>query len=204
MPGLTHPAAKPETASRMRERNLIPAELLAEAGTMDPMELTRLGVEAAREERFERGLILLTEAYRIFSDERDVKSEAVREASGDVEPEARRRAPGIMFSYYGLCLARTAPTRAAEAASFCELAIQKESSRVEHYVNLVRIWQAGRQRPKMIQALERGVEALPKSAILKALWEEIGMRKTPPLPFLPRESKVNAALGKLLRRRPKD
>jgi hypothetical protein len=187
----------------MRERNLIPAQLLAEAGTMDPMELTRLGVEAAKEERYERGLILLSEAYRIFADERDVKSEAVRETLGDVAPEARRRAPGLMFSYYGLCLARTAPTRAAEAASFCELAVQKEPSRVEHYVNLVRIWQAGRQRLKMIQALERGVDALPKSSILKALWEEIGMRKAPPLSFLPRENKVNAALGKLLRRRPK-
>ncbi|HMA29252.1 MAG TPA: hypothetical protein VKS23_05265 [Thermoanaerobaculia bacterium] len=187
----------------MRERNLIPSELLAEAGTMDPMELTRLGVEAAREERYERGLILLTEAYRIFSDERDVKSEAVRDASGEAEPEARRRAPGLMFSYYGLCLARTAPTRAAEAASFCDLALQKEPMRVEHHVNLVRIWQAGRQRLKMIQALHRGMETLPKSAVLKALGEEIGMRKAPLLPFLSRENKVNAALGKLLRRRPK-
>jgi len=170
---------------------------------MDPMELTRLGVDAAKEERFERGLILLTEAYRIFSVERDVKSEAVRDALGEEEPEARRRAPGIMFSYYGLCLARTAPTRAAEAASFCELAIQKEPSRVEHYVNLVGIWQAGHQRLKMIQALERGMAALPKSAILKALGEEIGVRKSPALPFLPRESRVNAVIGKLLRKRPK-
>jgi tetratricopeptide (TPR) repeat protein len=185
----------------MRERNLIPAQLLAEAGTMDPMELTRLGVEAAREEHFERGLLLLAEAYHIFSIERDVKSEALREALGNEEPEARRRAPGITFSYYGLCLARTAPTRAAEAASFCELAIQKEPTRAEHYVNLVRIWQAGRQRLKMIQALERGVAAFPKSTTLKALGEEIGMRGAPPLRFLPRGNKLNAALGKLLRRR---
>ncbi len=187
-----------------RERNLIPAQLLAEAGTMDPMELTRLGVEAANAERFERGLIFLTEAYRIFSDERDVKSDAVRELTGDEEPEARRRAPGITFSYYGLCLANTAPTRAAEAASFCELAIQKEPSRVEHYVNLVGIWQAGHQRLKVIQALERGMAALPKSAVLKALAEGIGVRKSPVLPFLPRENKVNAAIGKLLRKRPKN
>jgi len=187
----------------MRERNLIPAQLLAEAGTMDPMELTRIGVDAAKEERFERGLILLTEAYRIFSVERDVKSEAVRESLGEEEPEARRRAPGIMFSYYGLCLACTAPTRATEAASFCELAIQKEPSRVEHYVNLVGIWQAGHQRLKMIQALERGMAALPKSVILKALGEGIGMRKSPALPFLPRDNKVNTVIGKLLRKRPK-
>jgi hypothetical protein len=187
----------------MRERNLIPFQLLAEVGTTDPMELTRLGVDAAKEERFERGLILLTEAYRIFSDERDVKSEALRETSGEEEPEARRRAPGITFSYYGLCLARTAPTRAAEAASFCELAIQKEPTRAEHYVNLVHIWQAGRQRLKMIQALERGMVVLPKSTTLKDLADEIGKRRITLLPFLPRESKLNTVLGKLLRRRPR-
>jgi hypothetical protein len=201
---LTHRAAKAETAPVTRERNLIPAQLLAEAGTMDPMELTRLGVEAANAERFERGLILLTEAYRIFSDERDVKSEALREALGEEEPETRRRAPGMTFSYYGLCLARTAPTRAAEAASFCELAIQKEPTRAEHYVNLVHIWQAGRQRLKMIQALERGMAVLPKSATLLALQDEIGKRRVKLVPFLPRESKINTALGKLLRRRPRN
>ncbi len=187
----------------MRERNLIPAHLLAEAGTTDPMELTRLGVDASKEERYERGLIFLTEAYRLFSSEKDVKSEALREAAGEEEPEARRRAPGIMFSYYGLCLANTAPTRAAEAASFCEIAVQKEPSRVEHYVNLVGIWQAGHHRLKMVQALERGMAALPKSAVLQALGEGIGMRKSPALPFLPRENTVNAAIGKLLRKRPK-
>jgi tetratricopeptide (TPR) repeat protein len=187
----------------MRERNLNLTQLLAEAGTMDPMELTRLGVEAAKDERFERGLVLLTEAYRIFSIERDVKSEAVREGSEDEEPEARRRAPGITFSYYGLCLARTTPTRAAEAASFCEIAIQKEPNRAEHYVNLAYVWQAGHQRQKMVNALERGLAALPKSTVLKAFREGIGIRGARPLGFLPRESKVNAALGKMLRRWPK-
>jgi hypothetical protein len=55
----------------------------------------------------------------------------------------------------------------------------------------------------MVQALERGMASLPKSAVLKALGEGIGMRKSPALPFLPRENKVNTAIGKLLRKRPK-
>lgn len=187
----------------MRERNLISNRVLAEAGTTDPMELTRLGVEAARGERFERGLILLAEAYRIFSLELDVKSEAVRESAEKDEPEARRRAPAVTFSYYGLCLARTAPTRAAEAASFCEIAIQKEPTRTEHYVNLARVWQAGRHRLKTVQAIDRGLAELPKSTPLIALRREVGIRGTPPLSFLPRENVLNATLGKFLRWRPK-
>ena len=45
---------------------MIPAQVLAEAGTADPMELTRLGIDAANEERYDRGLVLLGEAYQIF------------------------------------------------------------------------------------------------------------------------------------------
>jgi tetratricopeptide (TPR) repeat protein len=200
---LTRSSQEVETSRKVRERNLISNRVLAEAGTADPMELTRLGVEAATRERFERGLILLAEAYRIFSLELDVKSEAVRESEEKGEPEARRRAPGLTFSYYGLCLARTAPTRAAEAASFCEIAIQKEPTRAEHYVNLAYIWLAGHQRQKMVNALERGLAALPKSKSIKALREEIGIRGAPPLRFLSRENKLNEALGKFLRWRPK-
>jgi tetratricopeptide (TPR) repeat protein len=187
----------------MRERNLIPTQVLADAETVDPMELTRLGVDAAKKQHFERGLILLSEAYRISSFELDVKSEAVREAAGKDEPDMRRRAPSLMLSYYGLCLARTAPTRAAEAASFCEIAIQQEPALAEHYVNLARVWQAGRQRLKAVQALDRGLAELPKNAPLIALRREVGIRGIPPLSFLPRESRLNSALGKFLRWRPK-
>jgi tetratricopeptide (TPR) repeat protein len=187
----------------MRERNLIPTQVLADAETVDPMELTRLGVDAAKKQHFERGLILLSEAYRIFSLEREVTSEAVRDASWENEPEARRRAPGVTFSYYGLCLACTTSTRAVEAAKFCEIAIQKEPTRAEHYVNLARIWQVGRKRQKMVQDLDRGLAELPRSTPLIALRREVGIRGTPPLSFLPRSSKLNTTIGKILRRRPK-
>jgi len=187
----------------MRERNLTPALVLAEAGTADPMELTRLGVDAAEKQLFERGLILLSEAYRLFSFEPEVASEAVREASWENAPEVRLRVPGVTFSYYGLCLAYTNSTRAVEAAKFCEIAIQKDPMRAEHYVNLARIWQAGHRREKVVEALERGLEVLPKSPTIKALWAEIGVRRPPPLSFFLRSSKLNAAIGKILRRRPK-
>jgi len=185
----------------VRERNLSSAHVLAAAGTTDPKELTRLGVEAARMGRYERGLVLLAEAYRVFSLEHDARIEALNESPENDEIE--RRVPAATFSYYGLCLARTAPTRAAEAASFCEIAIQKEPVRAEHYVNLARVWQAGRHRLKTVQALDRGLAELPRSTPLIALRREVGIRGIPLLSFLPRDSKLNAALGKFLRWRPK-
>lgn len=190
----------------MRERNLNPSQVLADAGTTDPMELTQLGAEAARTGRFERGLLLLAEAYRLFSLELDARIEAPGESPEEEKPsarEARRRTPAATFSYYGLCLARTAPTRAAEAASFCEIAIQKEPARSEHYLNLAHVWQAGHNRRKIVEALDRGLAELPKSAPIIALRREVGIRAVPPLKFLPRDNVLNATLGKIVRWKPK-
>ena len=167
------------------------------------MELTRLGVEAARSGRFERGLVLLAEAYRVFSLEHDARIESINESPENDEPEVQRRVPGLTFSYYGLCLARTAPTRASEAARFCEIAIQKEPVRAEHYVNLARVWQAGHNRLNTVHAIDRGLAELPKSTPLIALRREVGIRGIPPLKFLPRENVLNAKLGKFLRWKPK-
>jgi hypothetical protein len=202
---LDEPALSPYLVE-MRERNLISIQVLSEAGTDDPMDLTRLGVEAARSGRFERGLLLLAEAYRVFSAAHSARIEALAASPEDDEPdarEARRLAPAATFSYYGLCLARTAPTRAAEAASFCEIAIQKDPLGSEHYINLARVWQAGHNRRRTVEALDRGLAELPKSAPLIALRREVGIRGIPPLRFLPRENPLNATLGKIIRWQPK-
>lgn len=190
----------------MRERNLISSQVLAEAGTDEPTELTALGVEAAKTGRFERGLILLAEAYRLFSLAHDARIEALGNAPESDAPDARetrRLVPAATFSYYGLCLARTAPTRASEAASFCEIAIQKDPVSGEHYLNLARVWQAGHNRQRTVEALDRGLAELPKNASLIALRRDVGIRALPPLRFLPRENVLNEKLGKFLRWKPK-
>lgn len=184
----------------MRERSVVPAQVLAEAATAEPMELMRLGIEAARVERYARGLVLLAEAYKIFSQETEVLSEKIKEEKGIQELGARKRTPALCFSYYGLCLALTTPLRTEEAARFCEVAIQIESHRGEHYLNLAKIWQAARVRAMMVSALERGLKESPKSAVLIAFKEEIGYRAPPPIKFLHRDNPLNMGLGKVFRR----
>ena len=71
----------------MAAETLQPQQILTESGTDDPLDFVRLGVAAAREEHFERGLIFLAEAYRRLSR----------------NPEAH--IPPAALSYYGLCLA---------------------------------------------------------------------------------------------------
>jgi len=185
----------------MRERSVVPAQVLAEAATADPMELMRLGIDAARAERYARGLVLLSEAYKLFSQETEVLSEDVKAARGIEQLGARKRTPAVCFSYYGLCLALTSSSQTDEGARFCEVAIQLESHRGEHYLNLAKIWQAARVRSMMVSAIERGLKESPRSAILLAFRDEIGVRGVPPIAFLHRDNPLNKELGKMLHTR---
>ncbi len=189
----------------MRERSVVPAQVLAEAATDDPMELMRLGIDAARAERYARGLVLLAEAYKLFSLETEVLSEEVKAARGIEQLGARKRTPAVCFSYYGLCLALTTSSQTDEGARFCEVAIQLEPHKGEHYLNLAKIWQAARVRSMMVSALERGLKESPRSAILLAFQDEIGVRSAPAIPFLRRDNPLNKELGKIIhpRRRAK-
>lgn len=182
----------------MRERSVVPAQVLAEAATADPMELMRLGIDAARAERYARGLVLLAEAYKLFSLETEVLSEEVKATRGVEQLGARKRTPAVCFSYYGLCLALTTSSQTDEGARFCEVAIQLEPNRGEHYLNLAKIWQAARVRSMMVSVLERGLKESPRSAILLAFQDEIGVRSAPPISFLPRGHPLNKKLGRIL------
>jgi hypothetical protein len=158
----------------MREKDLTPAEVLRAAGTDDPMGLVHRGIAAAKKEQFERGLILLTEAYNRFGAD---------------------KTPTLLLSYLGLCLSMTKGGY-REAARLCEMAIRHEPFHVDHYLNLARVWEAGRSPKNVVGAIERGLAVTHAPALL-ALQKEFGARKTPVVPFLQRDNPVNRALGKL-------
>ena len=187
----------------MREANVIPAQVLAQANTSDPMELTKLGIAAAKEERWKTALILLAEAYNIFASDPAYKEGTLKVETDADEPAARKQARGRMFSYYGLALAMSSQARVSEGARFCEIAIQKEPYQAEHYAMLARIWQAGRNRLKTVQAVDRGLKEIPNSQILLEIRGEIGWREKNPVAFLPRNHPVNVTLGKMMRKKPR-
>lgn len=159
-------------------KELDPQAVLAESGTDDPLEFVRLGIDAARSEQFERGLIFLTEAYRRLMKDKESK----------VPPGA--------LSFYGLCLA-VHKGRVKEAAEFCQLAIDKEFYNGEHYLNLGRVWVAGRSRRKAIEAIDRGLMVAPDSKHLHQLRGTLGVRKGPVIPFLNRDNPLNVTLGRM-------
>ncbi len=155
-----------------------PVDLIAEAGTDDPMDLVRLGIAASREQNFERGLVFLAEAYRRLSGRPD------------------SAIPASALSYYGLCLALN-KGRVREAAEFCQLAIQREFYNSEHYLNLAKVWAAGRSRRKAIEALDRGLAVDPGNQTILKYRTELGIRRAPVLPFLHRDNPLNVTLGRV-------
>jgi hypothetical protein len=185
----------------VREHNIIPVQVLAEAGTTDPVELTQLGIEAAEQERWKAALVLLGEAYRLFSVDPELPEGMIKVETDSDEPLARKKAEVRMMSYYGLALAMSNNSRAEEGARFCEIAIQKEPYQHEHYIALARIWQAARNRQKTVQAVDRGLRELPRSQSLLEMRGAIGWREKSAVSFLPRSHPVNVTLGKMLRKK---
>ena len=166
--------------------------------TNDAMDLVRLGVEAAKAERYRDGLDYLAEAYVLLTKRVEVKStEALSAAPSSAT--IKDVVPAIALSYYGLCLAMHSKNF-TEASTFCELAIRNERFVGEHYLNLARVWWHAHNRRKMAEAIDRGLKVSPGWAPLLRFADEVGFRKDPVFGFLPRESVLNKALGKLRHR----
>lgn len=155
--------------------------MLAEAASDDPAELSRLGIAAARRQDFDRGYVLLKEAYDRYQRIGDTKSLAP------------------VLSYYGLCLAMSR-ARYREGAQFCQAAIDREFFRAEYYYNLAQVWVAGRSRRRAVEAIQRGLAVEPGHAALKELEEDLGRRRQPVFRFLSRDNALNRSLGRLRHR----
>jgi len=161
----------------MSTETLIPDDVLAEWKSGDLDELVQMGVRAAKEAEYERGLVFLAEAYRNLSKD-------------------KQKLSGPLLSFYGLCLALHRG-RIKEAAEFCWLGVEKDHYNPDVYHNMARVWIAGRSRRKAVEALEKGLALDPRHPGLRKLRVEMGARKTPVLPFLHRDNPLNVSLGKM-------
>lgn len=156
---------------------LAPDTVLAEWKTDSLEDLVQMGVAAARAGEHERGLIFLAEAYRHLGKE-----------------HARLSAP--LLSHYGLCLALHRG-RIKEAAEFCTFGIEKDRFNPDAYLNMARVWLAGRSRRKAVEAVARGLAVDGRHKGLLQLQKQIGVRKTPVIPFLHRDNPLNVSLGRM-------
>jgi tetratricopeptide (TPR) repeat protein len=135
-------------------------------------------IRAARADDFLR-------AYTIFLDiygtDESPKMQTPKDASG--------------LSFFGLCIALVRKQQIKLAIELCRRAIELEFYNPDHYANLARVYNAAGNRKKAVDAAEQGLKLHPEDEYLLNVRASLGVRATPPLPFLDRANPINVTLG---------
>jgi len=108
--------------------------------------------------------------------------------------EQEIRIPASVLSLYAACLAHQGKLK--EAVEMCREAIADEPHNAEAHLNLARVYLEAGARRKAIESLNRGLAIAPRHPSLLVLRERLGRRKSPIVPFLPRDNPLNVALGR--------
>jgi tetratricopeptide (TPR) repeat protein len=105
-----------------------------------------------------------------------------------------------VLSAYGLCIALERG-KVKEGIDFCIDAINKDLENSFHYLNLGKVYLKSGKRAVSIDVFRKGLKFNPSDEHTREITEilnDLGLRKSPVLPFLPREHFLNKYLGLLL------
>ncbi len=106
--------------------------------------------------------------------------------------------PGALLGDYALAVAHTGDLK--EASQLCLSALGHERRNPDVYAALARIYGMAGSRRKAIDALDRGLTLSPRHPGLLAVQQDLGVRRTPPIPFLSRDNRWNIWLGRVMGR----
>ncbi len=107
-----------------------------------------------------------------------------------------------VLSNYGLTLVLVEGDR-QRGIRFCEEAVRRGMLTTEALVNLAKALVQTRNKEQAIRALRRAQELAPDDPRVSQEFMALGLRRPPPIPWLPRTFFLNRWLGKLTWRRSK-
>jgi hypothetical protein len=112
------------------------------------------------------------------------------------EKNADTKLPGVFYSYlgYGIALCEH---RVREGLELCERAVKAGFYEPDNYLNLSRAHLLRKNRRTAVKWLGKGLKVDPNHDGLISLQNDLGFRKRPILPFLPRDSTFNILLGRM-------
>ena len=119
-------------------------------------------------------------------------------AAHDIFEKAWRRNlndPRVL-SNYGLTLVLVEGDR-QRGIRFCEEALRRGLQTTETLVNLARALVVTRNKEQAVRALRKAMELSPDDPRVSAEFAALGLRRPPPIPWLPREFFLNKWIGKL-------
>ncbi len=142
-------------------------------------ELLEAGREAVKREQWPRAKTFLSAYVARFT------------ARGDTVP-----ASGL--ASYSLCLGHSRELR--RGLELCKKAQHADPRNPHIYWCLAQLHLLARSRKDAIDAVERGLRAVPDNYLLQRLRKRLGLRQAPPIPFLDRKHGLNRRLGRLMHR----
>lgn len=143
-----------------------------------PRVLAESAIEICRAGDWSRGLTILADLVK----ERGL-SESV---------------PGVAYSFLGYGIARY-QRQVKEGLRLCQHAVKTQFYHPDCHLNLARVHVLAKNRRGAVASIAQGLALDPRNSALRALQNEIGVRKRPVVGFLSRNNPVNRTLGKLRR-----
>ena len=101
-----------------------------------------------------------------------------------------------VLSNYGLTLVLVEGDR-QRGIRFCEEALRRGLQTTETLVNLARALVVTRNKEQAVRALRKAMELAPDDPRVTAEFVALGLRRPPPIPWLPRTFFLNKWIGKL-------
>lgn len=141
------------------------------------------------DEMFEKGLSLLRE-------DNTLAALACFEKAYEL-----RKTPEIQ-SYFAFCIS-VERGQIVEAVRLCEAALAQQPDNPLHYLNLGRVYLHAKRKEEALAILRSGAAkdlSGKENTEIRLLLEQLGSRKKPLLPFLPRSHFLNKYPGLLLHR----
>ena len=103
------------------------------------------------------------------------------------------------ISYLGVALAE-AEGKWEDAETLCNVAIRMKRTQAELYVNLSKVYCLAGRKQDAVETLSTGMLLTRRDPRISKALHKLGLRRTPPFPFLDRDHFLNRLLGTLRHR----
>jgi len=114
-------------------------------------------------------------------------------AGGDI---AAKRLAASAFSYFGLCVAMV-NRKYAQAVEYCNISLKANFLDPDHRHNLALVYLERNDRKRAVETLNAGLRLQPDNTAINLVFDRIGRRRPPVIPFLGRDHSLNVWLGRM-------
>jgi len=191
------PGAVPRGASPAEQDHLRAVVKVAPRPTRTPTRMPRPTLPPPPTHAPQHQALPAAELNKIIDEGRALLESDRASAHQAFEKAYRRNLNDVrVLSNYGLTLVLVEGDR-QRGIRFCEEAVRRGPATTETLVNLAKALVVTRNKEQAVRALQRAMELAPTDPRVRDEFLALGLRRPPPIPWLPRNFFLNKWLGKL-------